>query len=73
MGGVLFVVFIIALFIFPDPQSNNFQNRKDATTLPLWPLLKTPQFLLPLLMLFCGSLSVTFVEPAIQLHLEPVN
>ena len=74
MGGLLFVVFLVALFLFPDPHTfDSRQRRKHSATLPLMPLLKIAHFDLTLMMLFCGALSVTFIEPAIQLHLEPVR
>ena len=73
MGGLLFVVFLVALFLFPDPHSfDSRQRKKHSATLPLLPLLKIAHFDLTLMMLFCGALSVTFIEPAIQLHLQPV-
>ncbi len=72
MGGVLAVVFVISFLIFPDPHSAP-RNANYQSSLPIMPLLKIPQFCLTLMMLFCGALSVTFVEPSIQLHLQPVN
>ena len=71
MGGLLSIVFVIALFIFPDPHSGS-RRRRTEVALPILPLLKIPQFNLTLMMLFMGALSVTFVEPSIQLHLQPV-
>lgn len=72
MGGLLAIVFIVAFFIFPDPHSTHRQRRNEAT-LPILPLLMIPQFNLTLMMLFCGALSITFIEPSIQLHLQPLN
>ena len=71
MGGLLSIVFVIALFIFPDPRSGS-RGPDSEVALPILPLLKIPQFGLTLMMLFMGALSVTFVEPSIQLHLAPV-
>lgn len=72
MGGFLFLVFIVAFFIFPDPHSVP-EGSDRQSSLPIIPLLKIPQFDLTLMMLFMGALSVTFIEPSIQLHLQPLN
>ena len=74
MGASLFVLFIVSYIYFPNPSidaSNNIENNAEAS-LPMLPLLMIPQFLLTLMMLFCGSLSINFIEPSIQLHLQPV-
>lgn len=74
MGGLLFIIFVIAYFLFPEidvPVNRSVQNNRQ--TLPLFPLLKTPRFILTAQMLFCGSLSIGFIEPSIQIHLSPLN
>jgi len=76
MGGVQFLLFIIAFFCFPNPKAGACAIKKDAKeadTLPMMPLLKTPLFSMTLLMLFCGCVSINFVEPNIQLHLLPLD
>lgn len=76
MGGVQFLLFIVAFFFFPNPKASACAAKKDnkeADTLPMMPLLKTPLFSMTLLMLFCGCVSINFVEPNIQLHLLPVS
>jgi len=73
MGGLLAIVFVVAFFIFPDPHSSGPRQDASFQPLPILPLLKIPQFNLTLMMLFMGALSVTFIEPSIQLHLQPVK
>ncbi len=73
MGGLLAIVFVVAFFIFPDPHTTGTGERVHLEALPILPLLKIPQFDLTLMMLFMGALSVTFIEPSIQLHLQPVS
>lgn len=72
MGGSMFLLFIVSLFTFPDPPQI-IDEDEQTTSLPMLPLFKIPLFDLTLLMLFCGSLSINFVEPSIQLHLLPVR
>lgn len=74
MGGLLFLIFVLALIIFPKPPT--IPSRLDTnfeTSLPLLPLLKIPKFLMTLQMLFVGSLSIGFIEPSIQPHLSPLK
>ena len=72
MGGLLFVEFIIAFFIFPDIKDENLANDKNKT-LPILPLILNLRFFLTMLMLLVGSISIGFMEPCIQLHLAPVK
>jgi len=48
-------------------------SKKTAGTLKMWPLIRTPKFTIAALMLFCGSLSIGFIQPSIQIHLEPLE
>lgn len=74
MGGLLFLVFMISLIIFPRPPIIASRlDRNFETSLPLLPLLKIPKFLMTLQMLFVGSLSIGFIEPSIQPHLSPLK
>jgi len=74
MGGMLFLVFSVAFFIFPEPPViASRQDRNDTASLPMLPLLKIPKFLMTLQMLFVGSLSIGFIEPSIQPHLDPLK
>jgi MFS family permease len=66
MGGLLFLEFIAAFFIFPEYRSpypkrinKNYQAKPQKLS-----LLKIPEFLLTLHMLFIGSLSIGFIEPS---------
>ena len=63
MGGLLFIVFIAAFFLFPDYHRSNRIDRNYEPTQKL-SLVKIPEFLLTLLMLFIGSLSIGFIEPS---------
>lgn len=63
MGGLLFLIFVVAFFIFPQPPVIVSRlDRNFETTLPLLPLLKIPKFLMTLQILFVGSLSIGFIE-----------
>jgi len=73
MGGALFLVFIFAFFLFPDYKSFTTKVDKRYKTTRKLSLLKIPEFLLTLLMLFIGSLSIGFIEPSIQPHLSSLN
>jgi predicted MFS family arabinose efflux permease len=76
MGGLLFLVFLVALFIFPKPilnETNKQDKNYTKVSLKIFPLLKIARFNVNLLMIFSGTLSYTFIEPSIQLHLLPVN
>lgn len=74
MGGLLFLIFMIALIIFPKPPVIPSRLDRDyAASLPMLPLLKIPKFLMTLQMLFVGSLSIGFIEPSIQPHLSPLK
>ena len=66
MGGALFLVFLVAFFLFPDLKSVAIKrNDEQYQTTRKLSLLKIPEFLLTLLMLFIGSLSIGFIEPSI--------
>jgi hypothetical protein len=76
MGAIQFILFILAWLFFPNPKKHNIErqsSKASVETLPMLPLLKIPLFSLTLLMLFCGCVSINFVEPNIQLHLLPVK
>ncbi len=77
MGALQFVLFVVAIFFFPNsdraPSTIRNNNEPNTDTLPMLPLLKVPLFTLTLVMLFCGCVSINFVEPNIQLHLIPVT
>lgn len=76
MGAVQLILFIAAFLFFPNPKKNitEAENNKPAVeTLPMIPLLKIPLFSMTLLILFCGCVSINFVEPNIQLHLLPLD
>lgn len=80
MGAVQLILFVVAFLFFPNPKKTtvdepnvNENGSKPVDTLPMMPLLKIPQFSLTLLMLFCGCVSINFVEPNIQLHLIPLG
>ena len=65
MGGALFLVFLVAFFLFPDYKSVAIKrNDEQYQTTRKLSLLKIPEFLLTLLMLFIGSLSIGFIEPS---------
>lgn len=80
LGGVQFLLFVLAFLFFPNPQNTTSANpnssepsKNEPDTLPMGPLLMVPRFSLTLLMLFCGCVSINFVEPNIQVHLMPLN
>jgi MFS family permease len=49
MGGLLFIMFVIAYFVFPDIDSCDSSTNENQN-LSLFPLLKTPRFILTLQM-----------------------
>jgi len=71
IGGLQFILFLFAWAFFPSASIPTETKKKDQAY-PFLPLLKMPKFLLTMLMLFSGALSINFVEPSIQLHLMPV-
>lgn len=74
MGGIEFLVFVIAFFTFPDAHSIPPDTDLPVVrTLPMMNLLKMPKFLVTLFMLLIGSISIGFIEPSIELHLDPLN
>ena len=72
MAALTGLLLIFTLLLFPDPDPIS-QSNPSKTVLPMLPLLKIPKFILTLFMLFCGSLSINFIEPSIQIHLLPVR
>jgi hypothetical protein len=71
-GSLLFLLFLISFFLFPDHVSKK-EKEKSTSTLPMIPLLLIPRFTLTLALLFCGCMSLNFLEPNIQIQLLPVN
>ncbi len=69
-GSLQFILFLLAWAFFPNVPTT--EKRKDDQSYPFMPLFKIPKFVLTMLMLFSGALSINFVEPSIQLHLLPV-
>ena len=49
MGGLLFIMFTIAYFVFPEIDTSN-NSTNDNNNLSIFPLLKTPRFILTLQM-----------------------
>lgn len=72
MGCTLGMLFIVTIMFFPNPEPIQ-STEENTATLPMLPLLKILQYDLTLLMLFCGSFSLSFIEPLIQIHLLPLG
>jgi hypothetical protein len=70
VGGVQFLLFIAAWIFFPKTEPSDFADKPEAFS--VCGLFKNVKFSLTLLVLFCGAVSINFVEPSIQLHLLPV-
>jgi hypothetical protein len=71
MGGLLFFVFVLAFFIFPNPPVIPSRLDKNySSSLPMLPLLKIPKFIMTLIMLFVGSLSIGFIEVITSFYLN---
>jgi hypothetical protein len=81
-GGLSFLTFIISFFAFPTDevfkrekeksllaQTSNNHNKK---VLSINSLFREPRFILVAQILFVSSLSNGFIEPSIQIHLDPV-
>lgn len=74
IGGIQFILFIAAWIFFPKSKSSNqTSNVEETSAYSILPLLKIPRFLLTLLILFSGAISINFIEPSIELHLKPLN
>jgi len=80
IGGIQLLLFVLAFFFFPSPQNTTTANsnspepsKNGPDSVPMLPLFKIPRFSLTLLMLFCGCVSLNFIEPNVQLHLMPLN
>ncbi len=72
LGAMMTILFIISYFMFPDmPQIND--EGQSNNSLPYIPLLKILRIDATLIMLFCGSFAISFIEPLIQTHLLPVR
>ncbi len=62
---ILYFIFVYLIFLFPDYKSVAIKrNDEQYQTTRKLSLLKIPEFLLTLLMLFIGSLSIGFIEPS---------
>ena len=64
--------FFIAFFTFPDIDSDTRTNEGEET-LPMFSMLKIPAFLVTLLLLLVGAVSIGFIQPSIELHLTPLK
>lgn len=61
----------MAWIFFPRTEISEFAEKPKAYS--VCGLLKNVKFSLTLLVLFCGAVSINFVEPSIQLHLLPLE
>lgn len=71
VGGVVFCLFVVAFFLFPQPTKTQEVKKKEA--LPMLPLFTIPKYVLIVMLLMSVSLSLGFLGPSIEPHFKPLG